>query len=340
MLHPLCNNVDSFLTYTNLKDLCSDYYFEWDTSDPEYLIVSEHINTNQIYRNIFESLYKRNNIKIYFAGEAEYPDFNLYDYALGFSKDLQLKDRYCSLPSPYMFFNNFVSTRVNNLIDKESAKKILSLKTGFCNFLYSNPNAHPMRDQLFWAISKYKKVDSMGKHLNNVSESGTGFVGYSHECTLKKSPYKFSIASENATFPGYTTEKILTSLEAHTIPIYWGDPQVYMHINPKCFINCNEIKSIEEVINLIEKIDKDDELWCEMISEPWQLKSQQNFDKKLDNEYFEFFRNIFNMNTKDATRIPQGTRPEIYRSYYFHAKSNRKSKSDLIKYKLKLLFKK
>ena len=338
MLHPLCCDVDSFLKYTGLQKLTDSFKFIWETNNPDYLIVSEHINTNQKYRNKFKQLYNKHNIKIYFAGEAEYPDFNLYDYAVGFSTDLDLNDRYCSLPSPFTFFEGFISTNKNIIISSEDAQYELNNKNGFCNFLYSNFKAHPMRDKLFYEISKYKKVDSLGKHLNNVNEPGTGFVGHANECVAKKSRYKFSIASENATFPGYTSEKILTSLEAHTVPIYWGDPQVIKHINPKCFINCNEYTTIEEIIDIIKKVDEDDELWCKMISEPWQTLNQAEFSKKLDEDYVTFFRNIFKKKYDEGVRIPKGTRPDIYRHYYFNAKSDTVSKISLIFNKIKRKF--
>lgn len=335
MLHPCCRDVASFLKYTGLQELSKNFKFVWETNNPDYLIVSEHVNTNQKYRDKFKYLYNKNNIKIYYAGEAEYPDFNLYDYAVGFSTDLVLNDRYCSLPSPFTFGVGFISTNKNSVISLQDAKNELNKKKRFCNFLYSNPNAHPMRDKLFYEISKYKKVDSLGKHLNNFDIPGTGFVGHENECVLKKSLYKFSIASENATFPGYTSEKILTSLEAHTVPIYWGDPQVIKHINSNCFINCNEYNTIEEIIDAIKKVDDDDELWCKMILEPWQTSKQIELSKKLDEDYIIFFRNIFNRKYDEGIRIPMGTRPNIYRHYYFNAKSDVTTKFSIIFNKIK-----
>lgn len=336
MLHPLCHDVESFLKYVGLQELSSVFNFVWEENEPDYVIVSEHINTNQHYRDMFRQLFNKNNIKIYYAGEAEYPDFNLYDYAVGFNPDLQLNDRYSPLPSPFKFFGDgFVSTEKNDIENEEAALKELQRKTGFCNFFYSNPNAHPMRDRLFHEISKYKRVDSLGKHLNNVKEAGTGFVGHANECTVKKSHYKFSIASENAIFPGYTSEKILTSLEAHTVPIYWGDPLVVRHINPDCFINCNNFETIEEIIEEICRVDKDNHLWCRMISQPWQTDKQSYYDRKLNENYLNFFNRIFSMSFQECTRLAMGTRPNTYRHYYFKAKSDVTSKFSIAVRKLK-----
>ena len=37
-------------------------------------------------------------------------------------------------------------------------------------------------------------------------------------------PYKFNLAFENASVPGYTTEKIVDAMQARAMPIYWGNP--------------------------------------------------------------------------------------------------------------------
>lgn len=335
MLHPYCKDVESFLNYTRLKHLKKKYNFVWDINDPHYIFVSENINTNQAYRDVLKRMYYKNNIKIFYAAEAEYPDFNIYDYAIGFCKDLKLNDRYISLPSPYIMFNNFITTNVNNIDTKEKAKIELYNKTGFCNFLYSNYNAHPFRDYLFYEISKYKHVDSLGKHLNNVNVPGTGFQGHQRDCINIKNKYKFSIASENASFPGYTSEKILTSLEAHTVPIYFGDPQICNIVNPNCFINCNNLSSIDEIIHLIKKIDEDDDLWCDMISQPWQTATQYSYNEKLNTDYFEFFNYLFSSELEKLKRIDIGTRPNVYRSYYFNAKAKKISYFSILKNKIK-----
>ena len=46
-------------------------------------------------------------------------------------------------------------------------EKIRREKTEFCNFVFSNPNAH-LRNNLFSKLSQYKRVDSGGKAYNNI----------------------------------------------------------------------------------------------------------------------------------------------------------------------------
>ncbi len=217
-------------------------------------------------------------------------------------------------------FRNFIFDYNNSIQTKDEALFELRKKQGFCNFLYSNYSANPMRDNLFYGISKYKRVDSLGKHLNNVSVKGTGYHGHISDSVLLKKPYKFSIASENAYFPGYTSEKIITSLQAHTVPIYWGDPKIAENINEKCFINCHKYNSMDEIIDAIRKVDNDDELWCSMVSEPWQTEENKKYEKLRMDKYLDFFRNIFDQDIKHAARCSEGAFIYRYRDFFWRNK--------------------
>jgi len=90
--------------------------------------------------------------------------------------------------------------------------------------------------------------------------------------------YKFTIAFENSSHPGYTTEKILHPFVANSIPIYWGNPLVAKDFNPKSFINCHDYINFEEVIEKIIEIDTDDDLYQEYLREPV-------FTGNVENEY-------------------------------------------------------
>ena len=80
------------------------------------------------------------------------------------------------------------------------------------------------RDELFEYLSQYKLVDSGGRHKNNIG-------GSIDDKFLFQQQYKFSIAYENSSTPGYTTEKIIQALAAGTSePIYWGNPEIYQRL--------------------------------------------------------------------------------------------------------------
>lgn len=344
-MHPFCKDVPSLLKYLKIESLNDLFDFQWSPTGPDYLIATEHIIYNPKYLKEFQRLNTKAKILIYMAGEAVSPDFNVFDYATGFDGNLVNGDRFVQIPPPFSFFDGFLRRDENEISTKEEAMAALKEKKGFCNFLYSNWNAHPRRDELFHLLSSYKRVDSLGKHMNNVGKLGTGFVGHALDCIDIKSPYKFSIASENATFLGYTSEKIITSLEAHTVPIYWGDPEIARNINPKCFINSNGL-SDEQVLERVKEVDNNDTLWAEMVAQPWRTEEQKELHKERMIHYVSFFRHIFEQDITDAVRRPIGTWPE--QAQYFFMNSNIKKISyysrginkmskclSLLKYRLK-----
>ena len=319
-LHPSCKDVESFIRYTKLFELKDKYNFVWTDVNPKILVATEHIYTNPQYKKKFKELYSTSDVKVFFSGEACATDFNIFDYGVGFDETNHNNDRYIQILPPFDFFYKFLPQRENEIKEISQAKELLKDKSGFCNFLYSNPNAHPIRDFLFHAISKYKKVDSLGRHLNNVGNKATGYQGHAQDCIGIKNPYKFSIASENAKYVGYTSEKLFTSLAAHTVPIYWGDPNVTKIVNPKAIINYNNYETIEELIEAIKNIDNNDDIWTQMISEPWQTPEQIEYCEKRKRDYIIFFDNLFDKESETLIRVPKGTFPNNYYRYFFNEK--------------------
>lgn len=191
--------------------------FVYEEENPDFVIVTNYIYESKKIFQKFLNYYNKNVVLIYFAGECTSPDLNIFDYAIVFDRFLQNNDRVARL-STCSFYS---VSLFDEYIDSEITQEILESKVNFCNFMYSH--SYIYRDQLFAKISQYKKVDSIGKHLNN-----TGTLNTRHSKDWRKLSieerlsYKFSIAAENAQFSGYTSEKILSCFQAHTIPIYWG----------------------------------------------------------------------------------------------------------------------
>lgn len=321
-LHPSCKDVESFIRYTKLFELKDKYNLVWTDCNPKILIATEHIYTNLTYKKRFKQLYSTSEIRVFFSGEACATDFNIFDYGIGFDETNHNNDRYVQILPPFDFFYKFLPKRENDINEVSKALDILQQKKGFCNFLYSNPSAHPNRDRLFYKLSTYKKVDSLGRHLNNVGNKATGYQGHAQDCIGIKNPYKFSIASENARYLGYTSEKVFTSLAAHTVPIYWGDPHVTRIINPKAIINTNEYKTFDEVIEAVKEIDSNDMLWAQMIAEPWQTAEQIEYCEKRKRDYIKFFEHLFSKESEDLERAPKGTFPTNYHRYFFNEKKS------------------
>ena len=314
-LHKTIVTLEETVKYLNLD--AQKYNFIWDTENPDYLFVSEHIYLKKRIYKKFLSLIKTGTISIYCAGECIEPDLNLFDYAIVFDRNLRSGDRIARIPAMY-FHKASVLENKNTIHTIEEARKELKTKKGFCNFLYSNGRAHPIRDQLFYAISAYKNVDSLGGHLRNVDNIAGKLGGYDWAAggiSINKH-YRFSIASENATYEGYVTEKLLTSFQAHTVPIYWGDPGVKKEFNEKAFIYVNELSSLDEVVEKIKQVEENEELWCSMIAEPWQTEEQVERQEKEMAEYQLFLAYIFDQDKEKAIRRAQGTYPEEYRKWY------------------------
>lgn len=313
-IHPFTYDVGSLLRYLQIDGA---YDLAWDKESPDILFASEWVYYKKDFFEQFRVLFDIAKIKILLAFEAISPDWNLFDYAVGFDSHLKNGDRFIRIMSPYDIFRGFVTVRENEINSMELAREELARKNRFCNFLYSNSQAHVMRDKLFYEISKYKQVDSLGRHLNNVKRAGTGFEGHSQECVPMKRNYKFSIASENAVYQGYTTEKILTSLEAHTVPIYFGNPGIVDDINPNAFINVSDYDSLESLVQYIKEVDADDELWCKYVSSPWLTTEQQVYHKNRTEEYKRRIGELLTGDVEGKERLAVGTHETHYRKHFF-----------------------
>ena len=295
------------------KDLISR--FVRDEENPDYIIVSDKCLHDFAARKVFRHYLKHNpnSVFIFFTYEVLEPDMNLFDYAFTWNPDHICGDR-IGHNFPYMYdFRNGIL--LSNDLTREGAQLILHNNPRFCNFIYSHSS--DVRDRFFYALSGYKHVDSSGRYLNNTNIEGSRTAkNWLDLSIVMKSGCKFSIAMENATYRGYTTEKIITSLQAHTVPIYWGDPAVAEYINPKAFINISDYSSFEEAIERVKEIDNNDELWLDMVTQPWQTEEQRAKTIESVSEYNRFLRSIFSQDIRQAKRVPQGTWPDNCRNNF------------------------
>lgn len=263
-------------------------------------------------------------------GEAVAPNLNLFDYHIGFDPSGQ-DGRV--LEAPYLF-----SYRASlDCMSPDHLSDALDGKSGFCNYIYSHGEGHPYRIQLFSRLSAYKKVNAIGKHLNNTPcdlprEADDWMKG----SVLLKTPYKFSISCENAWYRGYSTEKIITSFQARSIPLYWGNPLIEEEYNPKAFINCHRFSSLDEVVAEIRRIDEDDDLWRSMVEEPkrlpWQIERAQEKEDNLTAALLE----IFTSPVEQARKRGDGLWLDHYRNFFIHhLSSRRKTPREKLEAKLK-----
>lgn len=154
----------------------------------------------------------------------------------------------------------------------------------FCNFIYSNSEADVRRKEFFSLLSKYKRIDSGGMFLNNIGSLVNDKFEFQRA-------YKFSIAFENSSCSGYTTEKLIDAKAAGSIPIYWGNPDINKEFNTKSFINCHDYDSFAEVIDLVKNIDNDSRLYESYMTAPFYNEGI-NIENIYENRLRKFLYNI------------------------------------------------
>ena len=252
-------------------------------------------NAPYVFHSCFgHEVFKYSGIRIFVTGENVTPNFGLSDYAMGFDK-MQFGDRYIRLPLIKLYRDSYpVLTRPRPLPDE-----ILSRKTGFCAYVMSNTkNSAPERIHIFDLLSAYKTVHSGGSWKNNVGGKVLDKLTF-------QSAHKFVIAFENASYPGYLTEKFAQAAAANAVPIYWGDPDIGKLFNPKAFINCHDFSSLEAVVDYVKEVDLNDDRYRRMLSEPWFPEGREP-EWLRDATFADFLANIFDQKQESAYRRNRG----------------------------------
>lgn len=263
------------------------YYDIEIVEEPEYLFFSTFGDQHYAY----------NCVKILYIGENVSPDFNICDYAIGFDH-LDFGDRYIRLPL-YLVRKEFELFPKEKVFD---ADDVLNRK--FCSIVVSNSRyADPTRERFFNLLSEYKRVDSGGMLWNNVGGAVPNKLDF-------VSRYKFNIAFENSQVYGYTTEKIMDAMVANSMPIYWGNKEVYKDFNKESFINANDFLSLDDLVEYIVKLDSNDDLYVEKLSQPW-IYDESIFD--WENRLMSFFDNIFSKSLSDARYLSDYGMQFLYR---------------------------
>ena len=257
-------------------------YYRVEISDhPDYVFCSYFSQKHFKYLNC---------VKILYLGENVVPDFNLYDYALGFH-DIKFEDRYLRLPH-YALYDKDIEPALKK--HTHSDEYYLARKK-FCNRVVSNPDASGEREAMFNALNAFMKVDSGGRYGNNVGGPVKDKLAFERN-------YRFTLAYENSSTPGYVTEKILQAYAGETVPIYWGDPGIENEFNPASFINCMKYGSVAEAVEAVKAVWEDDEKYLAMMKAPMVLPGSIG-DRCLKEDYADaFLRNIFDQDLKSAKR--------------------------------------
>ncbi len=296
-----------------------------------YFILSQHYtitlhqNPNKPSDLVFGSpigsarkiLSYQNTKRVFYTGENESPNFNLFDYAIGFD-ELDFRDRYLRMPlyythlhyeaqsvndttAPYKIKDNSLyALKKPSHCFKENHPHLCAvvnnesdpLKRGFASFVASNANA-PIRNAFYEALNSIEPVagggavkNTLGYNVKNKSE----FL----------SQYKFNLCFENSQGYGYVTEKIIDAYFSHTIPIYWGSPSVVKDFNPKSFVNVHDFKNFDEAIDHVRYLHTHPNAYLDMLYEnPLnEIDGKAYFYQNLSfKKILDFFKTILENDT-------------------------------------------
>jgi hypothetical protein len=231
-----------------------------------------------------------NYLRVFFTGENFEPDMDACEFAMTFSA-LTSHPNHLRLPL-WVYENRGWGFGPERLIKPPDAdwEKIAAEKTRFCNFVYLHEV--PFRDAIFRTLSTYKRIDSAGRHLNNMG--GTG-VPYAPSRVAGKieffRQYKFTLAIENTIWPGYMTEKLVDPMYAASIPIYVGDPQAKLSFDPASYIDFSCASSLGEMLDRVRNLDNDPSLYLKMLAAPF-YRANAVPDYARENNILAFFDRI------------------------------------------------
>ncbi|MFT5142191.1 MAG: hypothetical protein ACI80V_001736 [Rhodothermales bacterium] len=213
-------------------------------------------------------------VKVFFTAENLEPDYRVCDFGISYGH----RDRPDHFRMPFWIWYS-----PEELCQPVNARQQLERKTRFCSFLYSNPGG-ARRVSFLRKLSEYRRVDCGGAILNNIGGRVTDKQAF-----LAGS--KFTIAFENESGPGYTTEKIADAMKASSIPIYWGNPDIGREFDPQSFINVHEFASDQAVIERIMELDQDDETYVSVLQRPW-FRDNRMPPELSDERFLSFFERV------------------------------------------------
>jgi hypothetical protein len=227
-------------------------------------------------------------VRINILWEPNAPDYRFCDYSVSSLKSADPRHLY--LP----YYTHCVPAASLVRSPEETPERILAAKTKFCAVVLGKRSRHSPRERFFQQLNRHKRVDSAGYFLNNM---GGPIPGGSPEKIAFLRDYKFNIAFENESLPGWATEKIIEPLIARCLPVYWGDPDIAEAFNPRSLLNYADFPSEEALIEKILELDRDDAKYLEYIRQPgfhnntphpyWQHQRLQDFCERVFTEPIE-----------------------------------------------------
>ena len=239
------------------------YNIEYTTNMKEADIIFVHYNDNT---NMFNTSSELNSLSILINGESHTDKNSICDIYIDSIKLEPNNYFHIYYPEIFQSSMSIISQNAQNMENKYKPK------TKFCAYMYSYDINH--RVNYFNLLSTYKHVDGLGKSMNNVKRNDDRFNTNFKDIAIELySDYKFVLALENVLVDGYSTEKLLLPLFAHSIPIYYGSSKIFNYINKKRIIYIHDFKNDTDLLDYIKQIDNDDNLYNNIINEDWYINN-------------------------------------------------------------------
>jgi len=255
-------SIESFL---EMFPFISDEYELVPSDDPEVIFYSCFDSVNPVaqlpdgtYFWEMPRLTKSDAVKVFLTGENVEPNMEACDFAISHSALID-HPNHLRLPMwayPGYLPESLIQTRCPDW------ERVADHKVRFCNFVYSNNVA--FRNRIFTHFDQHKRVDAAGHCMNNM-EGWRVKNGYDAKLSFLEQ-YKFTLAIENAVWPGYQTEKLIHPMLVHSIPIYVGDPLASTMFNTSSYVDYATFQTIKDMREFVMDMDNDRNMYLEALS--------------------------------------------------------------------------
>jgi hypothetical protein len=195
---------------------------------------------------------------VFLTGENVEPDMSRCDYAVTFSRTTS-DPRHLRCPNWVTKLFAEGAHRRDLLV---ASRRADPGRPDFCALIARNHVSN--RLAMASALSKVGVVDAPSAVIGNRPPIGPR---WSDKIEFLRR-YRFAIAFENTSHPGYTTEKLPDALYAGTVPLYWGDPDVAADFNTRRFLNLASYSSMEELADNVARLEGDPRAWRAMQEQP------------------------------------------------------------------------
>lgn len=283
--------------------ILSKHYNIVESDDPEYVFCSLYAH----------DCLKYDGIRIFTTGDNFVPDFNIYDYAIGFNPIIY-EDRY--LQAPNWIMNPRYENDVERMLHKhENVTEEDYYNRDFCAWVCSNPKGVSLRRDTFEKLSQYKGVASGGRWLNNIGVPD----GVSDKIEFQ-SRYRFSLAIQDSENDGYTDEKLVQCFASRNIPVFWGDKTVDRLFNSDAMVDFYNFDGLDEVAREIERIDNDKDEYLKRLKVP-AMRNPRYVEEKYDN-LERFLLGIIEQPYSEARRRTKSVWATYYRDILVNHEEN------------------